>query len=134
MELRRAVFVDTSAFFAGFDRDDKNHRAAVETFARLEDEQRALYTSNVIVAETHALMMRRLGRAAALRWLDDIDLNVVFQEAADHPLVANLLTRYADKTFSYADALSFILIERLGITTAFAFDDDFRQYGLDVIP
>lgn len=135
MELRRAVFVDTSAFFAGFDRDDKNHRRAVQTFARLEDEERAPYTSNVIVAETHALMMRKLGRDIAAAWLDRTeDLNIVFETEEDSEIARDIIARYSDKEFSYTDAVSFAIMERLGINVAFAFDDDFRQYGLEVIP
>ena len=134
MNPRQAVFVDTSAFFAGLDRADRHHGAAVRTFEELAREGRAIYTSNVIVAETHALALRRLGRRAALRWLDQPEIYLIFEEPDDHPSVVTLLERYSDKNFSYADAVSFVLMERLGIGVAFAFDDDFRQYGLDVIP
>ena len=34
-----------------------------------------------------------------------------------------------DKTYSFCDALSFVVMERLGITEAIAFDRHFREYG-----
>jgi predicted nucleic acid-binding protein len=37
--------------------------------------------------------------------------------------------RYRDKEFSFTDRTSFALMERMRITTAFAFDIHFRQYG-----
>ncbi len=38
-----------------------------------------------------------------------------------------------DKRFSYTDASSFAVMERLGIGTAFGFDRDFAQYGFRLI-
>jgi predicted nucleic acid-binding protein len=37
--------------------------------------------------------------------------------------------RYRDKDWSFTDCVSFVMMQRLGITKAFAFDDDFRQFG-----
>ena len=91
-------------------------------------------TSNLVVAETYALARTALGHGAALRWLDSLDLNLVFQTTDDHDEVHRLLARYQDKRYSYTDALSFVLIERLGLGAAFTFDAHFRQYGMAVLP
>jgi predicted nucleic acid-binding protein len=106
------------------------------SFAQLANERRPLLTSNLVVAESHALMMRRLGRDIAGRWLAESysQFNVVLEGADDSLAARGILVRYADKAFSYADAVSFAIMERLGIRTAFSFDEDFRQFGLDVIP
>ena len=40
-----------------------------------------------------------------------------------------LLRAQADKNYSLCDALSFVVMERLRITDALAFDRHFRQYG-----
>ena len=80
-------------------------------------------------------MLRKLGRDIAAAWLDRTeDLNVVFATEEEDEAARDIIARYADKEFSYTDAVSFAIMERLGIGTAFAFDDDFRQYGLEVIP
>jgi predicted nucleic acid-binding protein len=44
-----------------------------------------------------------------------------------------IVARYLDKTFTYTDATSFAVMERLGLKTAFAFDPHFRQYGFHVV-
>lgn len=91
-------------------------------------------TSNLVAAETYALARRALGHGAALRWLDSLDINLVFQTEGDHQRVRDLLALYEDKDFSYTDTLSFVLMERLGIPVAFTFDAHFHQYGLTVLP
>lgn len=79
-------------------------------------------------------MLRRLGPAIATSWVTSLPHNVLFEDEADHQAAQAILSRYADKDFSYTDAVSFVLMERLGIPTAFTFDARFRQYGLDVMP
>lgn len=130
----RSVFVDSSAFYAFLDRADRWHTEAQATFKRLASERRPLYTSNLVIAETHVLSMRALGRAAALRWLDTLSMNLLFETEADHERAHALLSRRADRDFSYADATSFVLMERLDISLAFTFDAHFRQYGVQVVP
>jgi len=47
----------------------------------------------------------------------------------DEAAAMSLLRGHQDKTYSYCDALSFAVMERLGITAAIAFDRHFREYG-----
>ena len=130
----QAVFVDTGAFYAWLDRRDRWHREARRCFEDLAREERPLAVSNLILAETYTLVRKRLGHRVAIRWLDSLDINLILQTEADHHQVCALLARYEDKDFSYTDALSFVLMERLGVRLAFTFDAHFRQYGLDVLP
>jgi predicted nucleic acid-binding protein len=44
-----------------------------------------------------------------------------------------LIAKYKDKDFSMTDAVSFVVMDKLRITTAFAFDRNFEQYGLAVL-
>jgi predicted nucleic acid-binding protein len=40
-----------------------------------------------------------------------------------------LVREHQDKAYSLCDALSFVVMERLGIYEAIAFDRHFREYG-----
>jgi predicted nucleic acid-binding protein len=130
------VFVDTSAFFASFNDHDAQHRTAALIFNRLLDERRPLVTSNFVLAETHAIVLSKLGRAVALRVLIDLYggwVDIARVDEADERRARALLQRYDDKDFSFADATSFVIMERLGITEAFTFDRHFSQYGFQTV-
>jgi predicted nucleic acid-binding protein len=60
------TLVDTSAYFAFYAANDAFHARAVSIASNA---RRRLYTTNLIVAETHALLLNRVGRAIAVRFL-----------------------------------------------------------------
>ncbi len=73
------VFVDTSAFLAVIDRDDRFHPKAREAWEKWLSGNVCLLTSNYIVLETTALFQSRMGLAAATLFHQDI-LPVIRQE------------------------------------------------------
>ena len=128
----RRVLVDTSAFYALADSNDTNHQAACSIANRLAERQYRQFTTNLVLAELHALVLVRLGRAVAFRVLQGLDrsnINVVRVTAADEARARTILSRYDDKDFSLADTISFAVMERYGILHCFAFDRHFAQYG-----
>jgi predicted nucleic acid-binding protein len=44
-------------------------------------------------------------------------------------LAIDLVRSHEDKTYSLCDAMSFVVMARLGITDAIAFDRHFAEYG-----
>jgi predicted nucleic acid-binding protein len=52
---------------------------------------------------------------------------------ADEIRAREIIQTYQDRSFSYTDATSFAVMERLGIRRAFAFDKHFEQYGFELI-
>ena len=127
------VLVDTSAVFALLDRGDGNHPAARRTLHALKKKRLEPLLTNFVVAESHALLLTRLDAAIARRWLLGNVWSVERVSDEDESRARSILARYTDKTFTYADATSFAVMERLGLKTAFAFDPHFRQYGFQVM-
>ncbi|MFN0094424.1 MAG: type II toxin-antitoxin system VapC family toxin [Dehalococcoidia bacterium] len=128
----RSIFVDTSAFFALSARRDVNHDQARRVLERAQRERIALVTTVFVVAETHALLLSRIGRDGAARFLRASEasaLTVVHPTRDDEDRARAIVYTYADKSFSLTDALSFSVMERLGIDVAFSFDRDFQQFG-----
>ena len=127
------ILVDTSAIYALIDRDDAYHRKAVAILRSLPRRGLVPLLTNFIVTETHALFLSRLGADAARNWLLSQIWPVEPVEPQDEERAKDIIRRYIDKTFSYTDATSFAVMERLGIKEAFAYDPHFQQYGLRVL-
>ena len=68
----RRLFVDTSAYFALTDKRDENHEAAAHFIHQLIRERTELLTTNYIVAETHTLLLNRIGYTAALQVVEEL--------------------------------------------------------------
>ena len=127
------VFVDTSALFALLDRSDANHAAARRTLQQLGQRRVQPVLTNFIVAESHALALNRLGADVARRWLLANAWPVERVVEDDESKARTIVAGHTDKAYSYTDATSFAVMERLGLRATFAFDPHFRQYGFQVI-
>lgn len=135
--LRRRVLIDTGAFYAFADESDRHHREAVAIFSNLVDNRDYLFTTSFIIAETHALLLNRLHRRAAIEFLRDTEkgtnIAVVWVTPNDVRQGREIIYGHDDKKFSLTDATSFAIMERLKINQAFTFDRNFAQYGLGVL-
>ena len=132
------IFVDTGAWYALVDQNDANHARAV---AWLADNTEPLVTTDYVVDETLTLLRaRRLGeRTIALgnRFFDNTDelVTVVYVTEQDVRRTWETFSRFRDKEWSFTDCSSKVVMERLAITVAFAFDQHFRQFdSVRVVP
>jgi uncharacterized protein len=132
------VFVDTSAWVALADKDDSNHRKAAAVYPSLLQYQKGLITSNLIIAETYILLLNELGHQAAMNFLERIKaspriLKMYSNEDLERD-AAEILGQYDDQDFSYADAVSFVIMKRQKMRKAFCFDKHFMTAGFESIP
>jgi predicted nucleic acid-binding protein len=128
----KTAFVDTSALVALRDAGDRHHEAAIAWMKNaLEEGGLSLVLTNLVLAETHAYFCRTPAAALAYarRLRNDAPFKVVRAEKEDEAAAWTLLDRHRDKTYSFVDAVSFSVMRRLKISSAFAFDDHFRQFG-----
>lgn len=129
----RAASIDSSAFYALASSRDANHPTARVIAAHLDAGGWRLVITNFLRAEANALILNRAGHRAANRFLAELHettgIELIRVTAADEVQALALIARYEDKDFSLTDAISFVIMERLQITHAFSFDDDFHQYG-----
>jgi uncharacterized protein len=126
------IFVDTGGFYAALNRRDAAHRDAARLFRRAQREHCFLFTTNFVLAESHALILACMGRDRAWNFLQANitgSTNVIRAEEVDERRARAIIEQYQDKEFSYCDAVSFAVMERLDIQEVIAFDEHFRQYG-----
>ena len=129
MPLNR-IFVDTSAWYAIIDKNDQDHKAAIQKIQILD---RPLVTSNSFFDEILTLLKTKLGPTIAIlfgqRLWDQQVSTLLRVTEEDEERAWGVFRQYADKGFSFTDCTSFALMERLDINTVFSFDDHFVQYG-----
>ena len=121
-----AAFLDASALVALVDRDDASHNAAVEAYRDLIAAGYKLFTTNYVVAETFDLLRTGVGPLVARQFLRDCKLAVYHADEQDEQKARRLILRSSPKrALSFSDAISLVVMERLGVADAFAVDPSF---------
>jgi predicted nucleic acid-binding protein len=130
------VFVDTSAFLAVLDAGDANHAQAKAIWEKTIGAGGELVCHNYILVETSAVILRRLGLEAVRVFEQDIVpvLRLVWVTPEIHESAASARLLAARRTLSLVDCVSFEIMRRTGIRSAFAFDRHFTEYGYELLP
>ena len=123
------IFVDTSAVLALASHRDLRHQEARRLFAELLRAERRLLTHSYVLAESMALLERRLGRKTAVAFASEARAFEV--EWVDRPLHDRAVDalHHAPRGVSLVDQVSFLVMRRHGVDSAFAFDRDFETAG-----
>lgn len=130
------VFTDTSAFFALLDRDDANHAKAKKAWTDLLGRDDTLITSNYVIVESSALVQHRLGIEALRGFYEDMLplINVEWIDESVHRSGISALLAAARRKLSLVDCVSFEVMRKAGVKTAFVFDPHFEEQGFRCIP
>jgi predicted nucleic acid-binding protein len=131
-----SVFVDTSAFYAVLDADDFLHPAGRSAWVRLLEERGGLHTTSYVLVETMALLQRRIGVEGPRTFVSDIlpVVQVVWVDEGIHRSAQHALLVASRRDLSLVDCVSFEAMRRLGLTTAFSFDQHFSEQGFQLLP
>ena len=127
------LFVDSGGWIALRSRRDQYHSEADALFREAIRRHIPLFTTNLVIAETHRLTLFRAGVEAAWRALDRIDasrrVTIVFPTADDHAAARRWLSRLAPRPITYTDAVSFAVMQGTRCRYFLGFDADFAAAG-----
>jgi predicted nucleic acid-binding protein len=130
--------VDTSAWYALVDPGEHSRPRVASALRDALESRYRIVTTNLIVAETHALLLRRFGNAVALAFLREVrsEPNVVVESTreAEERAHRDWLERFEDQDFSLTDAVSFAVMNERGIPCALTLDHHFAVAGFEVRP
>jgi len=134
----KGLFVDTSAWYPIADRAHADHDVLAGTLRERIGQGARIVTTNLVVAETHALLLRRAGQRAALAFLQAVRrapnrIEYVTPER-EEDAIRRWLERFSDQPFSLADACSFVVMTELGIREALTLDHHFAVAGFVALP
>ena len=130
-------FVDTSAWYPLLVAKHPDHERLATRLRERIRAHRRLVTTNLVVAETHALLLRRVGHAAALTFVRTVgeapNVVVASTPAFEQDATREWLARYADHDFSLTDAVSFVVMTRRRIREALSLDHGFAVAGFEAL-
>jgi|SRR5579871_1335157 len=128
------MFLDTSGLLSHQYDSEQAHAKALDLFEASGEK----LTHNYILAEFIALVTaRRLHRQKAITFVENLSLHplveVIWVDEALHNRALALLKARQDKTYSLADAVSFVLMKERSITQALTNDHHFEQEGFQCL-
>ena len=132
------LFVDTSAWYALALSKDPAHAPLARALRERVAKGVRVVTTNLVVAETHALLLRRVGRGPAEAFARVVrgSPNLVVGSTPDVETAAldEWIGRFADQDFSLTDAVSFAVMAERGIREALTQDRHFATAGFVMVP
>jgi len=128
------AFVDTGAWFSIAVPWDMNHIDGRNWF---ESNVEPLITTDYVIDETLTLLRARREPERALmlgeHLFSGVLADIYYVSSEDIEESWRTFRQFSDKGWSFTDCTSKVVIEKLGITHAFSFDQDFRQFGTVVV-
>lgn len=127
------IFVDTGAFIALTDADDKNHKNAKAFYKDATENGTRFITSNFVVCETINYLRAKVSHNVSVVFRENLKKSGIIEISTVSPFLEDMafhiFKQYADKDFSFTDCTSFSIMKHLKLNKAFAFDKHFEQYG-----
>ena len=133
--MSEPFFVDTSAWFAYINASDPDHSRVQEI---LDTYPGLPLTSTYVFDEIVTLTQARVGHSAALlvgkTLLDPKLVTLLHITPSDERASWKLFEKRADKSYSFTDCTSFIVMRQQKIKAALTLDHHFAQEGFRVVP
>jgi predicted nucleic acid-binding protein len=128
------IFLDTSGIYALADSRDLHHEEAIQRFERLLESQEQLVTHNYVIFESIALLQARLGLSQALKFARESSaFEIEWVNGPLHDSALAALQKSGKRNVSFVDHVSFLVMKRRSLTTAFAFDPHFENEGFRLL-
>jgi predicted nucleic acid-binding protein len=131
----REIFVDTSAWFPLLLRRHPQHEPIAAALRRRVSSGDRVVTTNLVLAESYALLLYRGHRQAALTFLEAVRQapNEVVSSSPEleRRAVVEWLEPFDDQDFSFADAVSLTVMRERGIERALTLDTHFSTAGFE---
>ncbi len=128
------IFIDTSAILAFLNKNDINHKEALNKWRELIYSEENLITTNYVIVETLALLQNRFGIESVRAFQEDF-MPLLTVEWIDEPVhntgvTGVLMANRRDQ--SLIDCISFIVMREKGIKKVFTFDKHFKEQGFKI--
>ena len=137
MRQMKRVFADANGWIALNNKRDRLHDAAVRVNQDLLFKGWRYITTNFVLDESYTGLLTNVGHFAAVDFGEKIHSSKavqiihIIEEIEEQAW--ELFKQYSDKTFSFTDCTSFIVMRQFGLNEAFTSDHHFEQMGFTVL-
>jgi predicted nucleic acid-binding protein len=112
----RAVLADAGPLYAAVDEADERYKRASDDLRKLDSDRRLVVVAYPTLLEAHALVLTRLGKAAARAWLVFMsDAVLINPEPEDYRQAIARLKGLPNQRITLFDALVAVLASRIGL-------------------
>mgnify|MGYP001617045896 CR=1 FL=1 len=135
--MAHRIFLDSSAFVALYNQDDRFHEMSVALLDNLVRQNTLLLTSDYVIDEVITALRTRANHDVATQFASayrELPMGLCGIYPVYFPEALRIFKRYKDKTYSFTDCASFSYMLAHNIDTAFTFDHHFAQFGFIVLP
>jgi len=134
----KRYLVDADAFIALIRQDDSNHQKALAVIERFKSDTQYL-TSNYVFSEVVTVLSLRVGKSAALAFIDTIHLEtspytILPVDAALEKDAVAVFKAQASKNVSFVNCINIALVRAHQLDGIFSFDKVYKKNGLPTIP
>lgn len=134
-----AVFLDTSGWLAAASTREMHHAQVVATYDDLLRHRVPLVTTNLVLAEMHALLVRLRGAQAGCALLDAIYADPAYRvitstRELEAAATDRWLRPFRDHQFSLTDGVSFEAMRSERIDDVLGLDRHFEVAGFRLLP
>ena len=132
------IFLDTGAFHAMYVKNDKYHDSAINIKKEISmNKYGAVVTTNYILNETFTLLRSSVGILQSIKLGELIRnskiLHIIWIDEGIEEKAWRVFSIYKDKTFSFTDCTSFIVMQDMNIQNAFTYDPHFNQMKFNTV-
>ncbi len=135
--MANELFIDTSAWYPIAVPNHPKHEILANALTERGRGGSRIVTTNLVAAETHALLLTRTSRQAALAFLRALrhppNEVVTATPELEERAITHWLERYDDQDFSFTDAVSFEVMSERKTRDALTLDHHFAAAGFVVV-
>ncbi len=134
----KKLFLDTGYLIALEASDDQYHKAALAHWQNLTRSLPSLVTTSFVFDEVVTFFNGRSRHTKSVEigslLLESPSVTLVHIDQPVFHAAWSYFIRHSDKSYSFTDCVSFIVMQRLGIRTALTLDKHFSQAGFEQLP
>lgn len=131
------IFIDTSAWIALEDVNDKNHAEALKFRKKLKNKKEQFITTSYVLDEAYTFLLIHISYKKVLLFYERIQkmkqsgiLRIIHISEEMEEESWHVFEKFnRDKKWSFTDCTSKVVMDLLGIKESFAFDHHFEQMG-----